>query len=304
MTSRLDSRFLRQFVAVAETLSFRQAAERLHISQPPLSRAIRELETRLGTLLFERDTTGVELTPAGQRLLPLARRILRLMAEAEAAVLARGSPASPQSSTRLQSWTRLRLGLTSAIEPQWFQKIAAAMEAHGFVIDVTADESPRLVRMLDRGKLDAAFIALPTHAPGVDIQVLDEQPLVAVLPVGHHLARRRIVSLAELAGDRLYWFRRARQPAFFDHCAKVFERHGFAPRVLEEPQDNHVLLAQVAAGRGIALLPASFARLRREGITYKRLREDDELRVGIGIATLPDRKDVRKTILRFVDAKA
>lgn len=292
MVGRLESGALRQFVAVAETLSFRQAAERLHISQPPLSRAIRELEDRLGTPLFERDTQGVALTPAGQRLLPLARRILRLLGEAEAAVLARESPA------------RLRLGLTSAIEPQWFQKIAAAMEAQGLVLEVTADESPRLVRRLRRGKLDAAFIALPTHAPGVDIHVLDEQPLVAVLPSGHRLAQRKVVGLAELADDPLHWFRRARQPAFFDQCARVFEQHGYAPRVIDEPQDHHVLLAQVAAGRAIALLPESFVRLRRDGITYKKLRAGTGLRVGVGIATLPDRHDVRRTILRVVDGRA
>jgi DNA-binding transcriptional LysR family regulator len=292
MTSRLDSRALRQFVAVAEALSFRQAAQALHVSQPPLSRAIRELESRLGTPLFERDTQRVRLTAAGQRLLPLARRILQLMAEAEAAVLARGCG------------PRLRLGLTSAIEPQWFQAVAAVLETQGAVLDVTADASPRLVRMLTRGKLDAAFIALPTHAPGLDVDVLERQPLMAVLPDRHPLASRRIVGLAELAGDPLYWFRRARQPAFFDHCRKVFERHGFAPRILEEPQDHHVLLAQVAAQRGIALLPSSFARLRREGVRYKRLREEDELWVGVGIATPPDRSELRSFILQSTRQRA
>src|SRR5215510_1461050 len=83
MSSRLDSRALRAFLAVAETLSFRQAAETLHVSQPPLSRTISELEARLGVRLFARDTRGVALTSAGERLLPKARRILRLLQEAE-----------------------------------------------------------------------------------------------------------------------------------------------------------------------------------------------------------------------------
>ena len=82
MRPRLDSRALELFVAVAEALSFRQAAQVLHLSQPPLSRAIRALEERLGTRLFERDTRAVALTEAGQRLLPRARRILRLLKEA------------------------------------------------------------------------------------------------------------------------------------------------------------------------------------------------------------------------------
>jgi DNA-binding transcriptional LysR family regulator len=292
MTDRLDSRSLRQFVAVAETLSFRQAAETLHISQPPLSRAIRQLEDRLGTPLFERNTQSVTLTPAGQRLLPLARRILRLMAEAQEAVSAQHLPA------------RLRIGVTSAVESQWFQKVARAMEAAGVQPVVSSDTSPRLVRLLSRAKLDAAFIALPTHAPAFEVDVLEKQPLIAVLPSSHRLSRRRTVSLQDLSGDALFWFRRARQPAFFDHCRAVFERHRYAPPLLEEPEDHHVLLAAVASGRGVALLPASFAAIRRHGVVYKPLREGADLYVGIGLATSRDRPDVRKFLRRTVSLPA
>lgn len=285
MSDRLDSRSLRQFVAVAETLSFRQAAESLHVSQPPLSRAIRQMEARLGTVLFERNTQRVALTPAGQRLLPLARRILQLIAQAQDVVGAK------------EVSQRLRIGVTSAVEPQWFQKVATAIEADGVTPEVTSDTSPRLVRLLSRGRLDAAFIALPTHAPGLALDVLETQPLMAALCAAHPLARRRIVGLHQLASDPLYWFKRARQPAFFDHCRTVFQRHGFAPVLLEEPQDHHVLLAGVASGRGVALLPASFAAIRRQGVTYRKLREGAELGVGIGLATPPDRKDVRRFLL-------
>lgn len=290
MTDRLDSRSLRQFVAVAETLSFRQAAQTLHISQPPLSRAIRQLEARLGTPLFERNTQSVSLTPAGQRLLPLARRILALMAQAQEAVSARQVPA------------RMRIGVTSAVESQWFQKVARTMEAEGVQPVVTHDTSPRLVRLLSRARIDAAFIALPTHTPGLVVDVIEKQPLLAVLPAGHRLARRRTVSLADLSPDPLFWFKRARQPAFFDHCRAVFERHGYSPALLEEPEDHHVLLAAVASGRGVALLPASFAAIRRDGVIYRPLREGGELYVGIGLATGSDRPDVREFLLRAVRA--
>lgn len=285
MSDRLDSRSLRQFLAVAETLSFRQAAETLHISQPPLSRAIRQMEARLGVDLFERNTQRVALTPAGRRLLPLARRILELIAQAQDAVSSRQMPA------------RLRVGVTSAVEPQWFEKVAKAMEAGGLAPETTSDTSPRLVRMLTRGRLDAAFIALPTHAPGLAVDVLETQPLMAVLHSGHPLARRRTISLRELAEDPLYWFKRARQPAFFDHCRTVFQRHGYAPILLEEPQDHHVLLAGVAGGRGVAMLPASFSTIRRDGVSYKVLREGAELNVGLGLATTVDRADVRQFLL-------
>jgi DNA-binding transcriptional LysR family regulator len=290
MTDRLDSRSLRQFVAVAETLSFRQAAETLHMSQPPLSRAIRQLEGRLGTPLFERDTQSVKLTAAGQRLLPLARRILRLLAEAQEAVSAHHVP------------ERLHIGLTSAVESQWFEKVARAIEAQHIQPVVSNDTSPRLVQLLSRGRLDAAFIALPTRTPGLQVDVIEKQPLMAVLATTHPLARRRAISLRDVAGDALLWFRRARQPAFFDHCRTVFERHGYAPPVIDEPEDHHVLLAAVASGRGVALLPASFAAIRRQGVTYKQLREGDELYVGIGLATSSDRADVRQFLLRTLSA--
>jgi DNA-binding transcriptional LysR family regulator len=291
MTDRLDSRALRQFVAVAETLSFRQAAETLHVSQPPLSRAIRQLESRLGTPLFERNTQSVSLTPAGQRLLPLARRILQLLSEAQEAVAAQHVP------------TRLRIGVTSAVESQWFQKVARAMEAEGVHPAVKNDTSPRLVRLLSRGQLDAAFIALPTHAPGLEVDVLEKQPLIAVLPASHPLARRRAISLRDLSPDPLFWFPRSRQPAFFDHCRAVFDRHEYAPALLEEPADHHVLLAAVAGGRGVALLPSSFATIRREGVIYRPLREGSELYVGLGLATSSDRADVRRFVMRTVRAR-
>lgn len=286
MTDRLDSRALRQFVAVAETLSFRQAAEILHISQPPLSRAIRLMEARLGTALFERNTQRVRLTAAGERLLPLAREILRLLEAAQRAVAADPVPA------------RLRIGATSAVASTWFHQLLQAIDAQGVRTSLVSDASPRLVRQLSRGELDAAFIALPTHTADLVIDVLEQQPLLAVLPTTHRLARRRRVALADLRTDALFWFRRSRQPAFFDHCQAIFARHGFAPPLLEEPADHHVLLAAVASGRGVALLPASFATIRHDGVCYRPLREGSALHVGIGLATSRERSGVRDFLVR------
>src|SRR5690348_12801713 len=109
MTTRLDSRALSLFLAVADAQSFRQAADTLHLSQPPLSRAIRELEERLGVRLFNRHTQGVSLTEAGSKLLPYARAVADLLRDAEATLSTEGLPPA------------LRLGLTSAVEPAWFR---------------------------------------------------------------------------------------------------------------------------------------------------------------------------------------
>lgn len=288
MTNRLDSRALVQFVAVARALSFRVAAEALHISQPPLSRAIRQLEERLGARLFERDTQGVELTPAGRLLLPRARRILSLLAQAEALVAAE-PPAA-----------RLRIGLTSAIEPSWFAGMLGRIQKArpGAEVVTHSDSSPRLVRALRGHRLDAAFIALPTESAGLDVIELERQPMVVALAVSHALARRRGLALADLHEQPVFMFDRSRQPAFFDHCQAVFAAHGVAPRAVREPADHPVLLADIAAGRAFALLPKSFTTLRRSGVAYRALREGNEIAVGVGLALHPGNGVLRQLLQR------
>ncbi|HEY4079423.1 MAG TPA: LysR family transcriptional regulator [Burkholderiaceae bacterium] len=289
MSPRLDSTALVRFLAVAETLSFREAAERLHMSQPPLSRAIRELEARLGVALFERDTHRVALTPRGQALLPLARNIVARLAEAEAAMTAQP-----------QALTMLRLGMTTAAEPAWYRSLLARLSQAfpGLEVRRTAASSPALVQQLRRGRLDAAFIALPTEAAGLEITEIERQPMCVALPTAHPLARRRRLSLQDLSGTPLFWFERRRQPAFFDHCRRVFERHGFVARTtLPEPEDHHVLLAEIAAARGVALLPISFKTFSRQGVVYRSLVEGDELAVGIGLAHTASKASWRPALL-------
>ncbi|HET7773117.1 MAG TPA: LysR family transcriptional regulator [Burkholderiaceae bacterium] len=293
MRTRLDTRALEAFVAVAEALNFRRAAEALHMSQPPLSRTIRSLEERLGPRLFTRSTTHVELTAAGRALLPRARRILSALEAAEKAVRAQAEGSS------------LRIGLTSAAHPTWFQNVPAALEAafpHAH-IGVRFASSPQLVRDVRTGRLDAALIALPTSADGLKLVELDRMATCVALSAGHRLASRRRLSLADLSQEPVFVFERARQPAFFDHCQEVFRRHAFSPRAVREPVDQHILLAEVAAGRALALLPTSFRRLRHTGVVYRSLAEGDELALCIGLATLPD-SPWRDRLLRAIPAPA
>jgi len=281
MRSRLDSRSLRAFVAVAETLSFRQAAETLRVSQPPLSRTIGELEARLRVRLFARDTRGVALTSAGERLLPKARRILRLLQEAEDDV----ASATDRN--------EIRLGLTTAVEHgRLLESLASIGERFGVRLSTVSDSSPRLVRGLRGNRLDIAFIALPTETSGLDVRPLQRQAMIVALGSKHSLARRRRLSLADLEGAQMFWFERATQPAFFDHCQRVFSQCRFTPNAVKEPLDHHVLLADVAAGRAIALLPESFTALKRKGVAYRALREGEQLAVGIGLATRADRPEL------------
>ncbi|WP_394778119.1 LysR family transcriptional regulator [Undibacterium sp.] len=283
---KLDTNALQMFAAVALSLNFRQAAEQLHMSQPPLSRAVKLLEQRLGVKLFERDTQRVALTAAGEKLLPKAQRILALLEEAELSVAGTQAPA------------RLRLGLTTSVETGMFSSFTAALQAalDGMTLELSFAPSPRLVAGLRAGRLDAAVIALPTTTHELHVQALLQQPMIAALQSRHPLARRRRLALSDLETESVYWFERARQPAFFDHCHAVFDRHGFAPHFVREPQDHHVLLGDVAAGRGIALLPQSFTSLKMSGVAYRALREGGELSVGLGLA-MRDGSQVSATLL-------
>lgn len=270
---KLDTHALQMFVAVAQCRNFRQAAEQLHMTQPPLSRAVRQLEERLGMPLFERDTRHVALTPAATALLPRALRILALLDEAELAL---------QSE---QQGQRLRLGLTRSMESDLFRGFTDALAAarDGARLDIVVDDSPRLVARLRARKLDAAVIALPTRTFDLAVQELGSQPMLVALGSRHPLAKRRVLSLADLQDQPVYWFERARQPAFFDHCHAVFRQHGFAPAFVREPHDHHVLLSEVAAGNGLALLPASFAAIARSGVAYRKLAEGEALATGLGL---------------------
>jgi DNA-binding transcriptional LysR family regulator len=293
MRRRLDSRALELFLAVAESMSFRQAAQTLHISQPPLSRAIRELEERLQTRLFERDTRAVALTAAGRRLLPRAQRILQLLREAEAEVAEHAEPSA------------LRVGFTSALQPSWFQGLAERITAAKprWSVQTVYDTSPRLVRQMRAHRLDAAFIVLPTESAGLDVTEIDRHPMCVAIASSHVLARKRQLRLADLARVSLFWCERSRQPAFFDHCQRIFARNGFAPKTLREPADRHVLLADVAAARGVALLPSSMRELRRRGVVYRPLSEGDELSVGVALALPPNSSELRKVLLGMVPCR-
>ncbi|WP_230505732.1 LysR family transcriptional regulator [Janthinobacterium sp. FW305-128] len=270
----LDTHALTLFCAVARCLNFRQAAEQLHMTQPPLSRAIKTLEEKLGARLFERDTQGVALTQAGRTLLPQALHILDLLETAQTSLQRDAAPA------------RLRLGLTSSVAAGLFRPLLAALEAQlGNVrLELTAAPSPRLVAGVRKGQLDAALLALPSATFELAVQPLARQPMMLALPAGHRLAKKRKLSLTDIAAESIYWFERARQPAFFDHCQQVFRRHGFAPAFLREAPDHHVLLGDVAAGKGMALLADSFRALRLAGVAYRPLAEGEELAAGIGLA--------------------
>ncbi|URI11284.1 LysR family transcriptional regulator [Aquincola tertiaricarbonis] len=279
-------RQLSYFVAVAEELNFRRAAERLCITQPPLTRQIQALEAMLGARLFDRDRRGVQLTEAGQRFLAQARALVQQVAQAVNQF--QPSSAAPQPPV-------LRLGITTVVDVGLFGGLGAAFDTAwpGRQLRIQRQISARLIRDLHRGALDLAVIGLPSRTEGLVLTPLGDDPLMACLSSRHPLARRRRVPLQALAADTLFWFDRRLNPAYFDHCEQVFHRLGFHPPRLAEPAEHPVLLGLIAEGRGFALVPQSLNTVRRSGVVFRRLVEEDELRIRLAAAWPADRPPAR-----------
>ena len=288
MQARVELWQLRYFVAVAEELSFRRAAERLSITQPPLTRQIQALEEIVGARLFDRDRARVLLTSTGTHLLKEARKLL---GDADAMLV--------RVRQRAEQRLELRLGITTVLDPALFTSLQPALKAREPSLRLVQKRqySQQSVADIRRGALDAALIGLPSETDGLIVERLLVDPLVVALPAGHALSKRRRISLMELASDTLFWPQRRINPAYFDHFEKLFQARGFNPSRVAEPADHHVLLSLIAAGEGIALIPSSLKSIARAGVVYCELKEQAELRIEVALAWLPDTTNPALTVL-------
>lgn len=277
MNGSIDLRQLRYFLAVSEELNFGRAALRLHISQPPLSRQIRQLEDQLGVELFLRSKAGVALTEAGAAFLPEVRRTL-LQAEKAVAVAraARGAEGG-----------QFVVGYTTVFDrsaiPDVFDRLRQRFPDWRIV--TRGKHSISLVRDIKNGIMDAAFIGLYTDAQGLKVETIHEEPLVVALPANHRLAQKRRLGFDDLRGEPMFWFERRLNPGFYDHCQAFFEQIGFKPNAIPEPPDHHILLGLIAEGQGIALISASLQNVKRQGVIFRALKEEaGKLSMGIVVA--------------------
>ena len=249
----MELRHLRYFVAVAEELHFRRAAERLYVAQPAVSEQIRKLEAELGVRLFDRTHRSVALTESGAALLVEARRVLHQAEIAQRA--ARGAHAS--------AGTKLRIGyLPDALPasvPRALQKLAS--EAPRVEVVLQTGATHQLIESVRDERLDAVVVGLPAPAKGLHVTSLGDQSLVAAIPAGSPKAFEPELTLERLAPERLVMLPRDCNPALHDAVVALSRDAGLSPVYVEapEPRVEAVLLA-VAAGGGAALLPASVAQ--------------------------------------------
>lgn len=261
-----DLRQLRHFIAVAERLHFGRAAAALHMSQPPLSRSIRELERRVGATLLARTRRRVELTPEGLRFLEDARRLL---AQLERAVLEVGSMAAGDRG-------QLRLGFVSLADygvlPGLLKTYKAARPAVALALREML--SPDQAVALAAGELDFGLLLPPVAGADLEHVVVQRERFLAALPARHRLARGRgRIAVRELANEAFVMAPRAIAPGLHDIVATLAARAGFAPHVAQEAIQMQTVVSLVSSGLGVALVPASVANLGRRGVAYRELAD-------------------------------
>ena len=260
-----ELRQLRYFVAVAERLHFGRAAAALHISQPPLSRSIRDLETRVGATLLARSRRRVELTREGARFLEEAKRVLHQLDHAvlEVARMAVGDSG------------RLRLGFVSLADYGVLPGLLKAYKAArpGVALALREMLSPEQAAALAAGELDFGLL-LPPVAGELEHIVVQRERFLAALPSRHRLARARgRLQVRELAGESFVMAPRDIAPGLHDIVAGMAARAGFAPRVAQEAIQMQTVVSLVSSGLGVALVPASLANLGRRGVTYRDIAD-------------------------------
>lgn len=273
----VDLRQLRQFVAVAEELHFHRAAARLHMSQPPLTAAIRKLEDDIGSALILRGNRTLGLTAAGQVMLAEARLTLQ---QAEHALLATRDAAAGRTGT-------LRLGYVgSALYGRLPQVIRAFRGSHPQVrLELIEATSAQQVRMLREQRLEAGVVIPPVHEAGdMHLHDFDTDHLAIALPRAHRLRRQASVTLPALADEPFVLWPAREGQGFHAQVIRLCAAAGFVPRVVQEAHGMHAVLSLVAVDAGVAVVPASMAGFRSSEIHYQPI-EDAAARFALQLCT-------------------
>jgi DNA-binding transcriptional LysR family regulator len=259
----MEMRHLRYFVAVAEELSFRRAAEKLHLAQPPLSAQIKALELELDVHLFERTTRSVKLTPAGRVFLEEARAVLARCVQAE-----RCAQEAEHGLVGV-----LRLGVISPFANAWLASILRQFRAQypNVQLSIFDLSSPEQLRRLRSNELDAGLLRPPIGFPDFDFQIVEEAEQVLALPSGHRLARKRRLQWADFHNEAMVMVQPSIQHGYYDAFLAMCAKAGAKPRPTQYANDIQTKLWLISAGFGIAPTTATLMEVKRPGLVFRRL---------------------------------
>ena len=260
----MELRQLRYFTALASELSLTKAAKQLNVSQPPLSLQIAQLEDELGARLFERTSRSVTLTQAGLALQSHAKAILARVEEA------RGHVARVAGGLE----GRVQIGLAGSHFMGPFPKFIAQFKQMKPKVELALHEMKPAEHLhaLRGDRLDVCLSRTPAQDAQMASELLWRDPVVAALPPGHRLAKRIRISLSDLRHED-FVFLQLDSSAFAKRLFDACLREGFAPRIAQQVVEIPAALNLVAAGVGVALVPASMALLRKDAVQLCTLVE-------------------------------
>lgn len=258
----MELRQLRYFTVLAEELNFTRAAARLHISQPPLSAQIAQLEDELGVTLFLRDSRKVQLTDAGAAFLRDVRRIQERLKEATQRV----------RTVHAGLAGRLEIGLSGSHFLGPLPGIIGSLAERHPDIDVVLNEmAPNdQIEALRESRIDLSLSRQPVEDDLLCSRLLWPDPLVAALPPAHALARRKQIALESLAAERFVMLRRETS-LFAEQLLQACAAAGFTPRVAQTVSEVPAQLSLIAAGLGVGLVPASTQAYQAQALVFRPL---------------------------------
>ncbi|MEN4948088.1 MULTISPECIES: LysR family transcriptional regulator [Pseudomonas] len=261
----IETRLLRQFIAVAEELHFHKAAIRLHMAQPPLSQAINRLEGKLGFSLFNRSKRGVKLTPAGDAFLHAAYSTLK---ELELGI---------EHARQVSEGIAGKLTVT-AVSITYYESLLNSLRRfreHFPKVQLIIKEMPSSsqAKAIVAGEADIAFMRkLPISAQNVESRLLLDEEIVMALPAHHPKADAGQIDLRHFAGEDFVFTPQALGTGYHSQLIALCEAAGFYPRVVQEAAQIHTLIGLVACGFGVALVPESIAHsIMRDKVVFRRI---------------------------------
>ncbi|KOC30619.1 LysR family transcriptional regulator [Comamonas testosteroni] len=260
----MKTHLLRYFVVLAEELHFGRAAQRLCITQPPLSMALKTLEQDLGAVLMERDAKNVRLTPAGEAFLHEARKVLAQLQHA--AEVVRGVAQGLQG--------RLDIGITGSMVYRQVPGFCRAFRAERPLVELCLHEMSTRdqLQAIARGQIDCGFLNIGTPQDDIRTLSIGEEAFVCCLPSEHALAWRAEIDLRELAQDTFVMFAREVAPANYDNVIACLQQAGIHPHTRHAARQWLTVMALVSAGQGVALVPACMQTVGMNGVRFAALR--------------------------------
>lgn len=286
----MEFRHLRYFMALADEGNFGRAARRLHISQPPLTRQIRQLEDEFGAQLFERTSKGVDLTEAGHLFREEAARILALAQQAAERTRKAGRGQLGRLDVGIFGSAVLNVIPRLILE---FRRCYPEVEVHLHTMT-----RPEQVVALQEGRLTVGFVRVFPDAPEMAVETVLKERLMVAINRDNELSRHREIAVRAFAGQPLILFPSSPRPSLGDHVVALCHAEGFQPRVAQEVEDVVTSIALVSCGFGICVVPECATRLRLPHVVYRPLKGTEQL-IELGCAYRPDD---RSPILRsFLD---